>query len=170
MQLRQAQRGLGWALLVAAVAACGSGYSTEKFCQDEAARDQRCGNTAGSASACQADVECRRKLFRPGIMDPLLTCLANRACGVPDETCFAQVTSGVPASAARTSYQQACTAKAPQCTSTELPPGYCSDLGEFPGKYLTDPLYQQLTPCFSHPCAEVRGCLQGVPRQYCPEY
>jgi hypothetical protein len=133
----------------------GSFESTwSNFCRDDAARDQRCGDTPREAE-CLAARSCFEASWRTSAMGGLLSCLVQRECGRSDDPCFDQAGRAVQKTPTMDRYFPACNAYNEQCGGSD---DYCAPVAAL----LADAVLSELAACMSKPCSEASPCVRTV--------
>ena len=134
-----------------------------RFCQDVARRAQACGRSRKSFATCQHGVHCSAAVMRADAHPMVLSCIANRRCGRPDEACFIDVMSRIRPSAEAQRFTRACDQTQARCRVGE-DLCHAGRSGAF-----TDAFYANLGACFSAPCGGMDRCMQQAIRRSMPQ-
>jgi len=134
-----------------------SDVSVADFCAQTEARIIKCEAGTFDKVKCANQLACYQTLVRPEDKAPFLSCLANRACGVSDDKCVAEVAMKYTTDPTVSAYVKACAEKRTACSGS-----FADDFCAYDHGLFTDEYRAKMKACVDKPCAEIGPCFDTI--------
>jgi hypothetical protein len=134
----------------------------EKLCQAEDDRNVMCNGDSpdpAEVEKCIKNAPCYEAAFREGVTKEIYTCLAERPCGVGEDSCFGNAADAQPDTTKSTTFAAACLNKDAGCqmAGKQFINDFC-----FIAKLFKDSVLDDMGACLKESCDAATACLVGV--------
>lgn len=134
----------------------------EKLCQAEDDRSVMCNGDSpnpAEVETCVKNAPCYEAAFREGLTKEIYTCLAERPCGMGEDSCFGNTAAAQPDTMSSMAFGPACMNKDTECQMAGMK--FVNDFC-FIHKLFKDSVLDAMAACLTETCDAASDCLIGV--------